>query len=82
MSALSYITQKGYFTKYEEAKREHGRAVYESKIVENLYLAAQELTEGSDGTESPELKAVRNAEEKIVIANLKSVAVAGKIFVL
>ena len=37
MSAMSYVTQKGYFTEYQEAKREHGRAVYEAKIVKNLW---------------------------------------------
>ena len=71
--------KKGYFAEYEEAKREHGQAVYQAKIVKNLWLAAVEPPEG---TVFPELEAVRDAAKKIVIANLRSVAVAGKMFVL
>ena len=69
MSAMSYVTQKRYFVEYKEAKREHGRAVYEAKLVKNLWLAVPEPPEG---TESPELTAVKDTEKKIIIANLKA----------
>ena len=55
MSAMSYVTRKGYFKEYEEAKREHGRAVSEGKIIKNLWLAASEPPEG---TVLPELEAL------------------------
>ena len=71
MIAMSYVTQTGYFVEYEEAKREYSRAVYEAKLVKNLWLAVPEPPEG---TESPELTAVKDAEKKIIIANLKSVS--------
>ena len=44
---MSYVTRKGYFKEYEEAEREHGRAVTEAKIVENVWMAAAEPPEGT-----------------------------------
>ena len=52
--------------------------MYAAKIVENLYLAADET---SEGTVLPEFEAVRDSEQKIINANLKCVNVAGKMFV-
>ena len=40
MSAMSYVTRKGYFKEFEESKREAGRAVYDARIAEDLWLEA------------------------------------------
>ena len=37
MSAMSYVTRKGYFKEYEEAEREAGRAVLAQRVVEDLW---------------------------------------------
>ena len=76
---MSYVTRKGYFKEYEEAKKEHGRAVYEGKIIENLWLAAPEPPER---TASPEREAVRDSVKKIIENIIICVGVAGKMFVL
>ena len=63
MSAMSYVTRKGYFKEYEEAKREAGKAVYDAKIAEDLWMAADEPPER---TVLPELEASREVEVKVI----------------
>ena len=63
MSAMSYVSRKGYFKEFEEAKREAGRAVYDARIAKDLWLAAVMPPEG---TESPEFVALKAAERKVV----------------
>ena len=79
MSAMSYVTRKGYFKEYAESKREAGQAVYNAKVAKDLWMAAKEPpTE----TVSPELAASREAKSKINDKNLACAEVAGKMFVL
>ena len=52
MAAMSYVAKKGYIKEYEVAEREAGLAVFESKIAEDLYMAAPEPPAG---TASPDL---------------------------
>jgi hypothetical protein len=46
MAALSYVQKKGYIKEYEDAERDAGLAVYESRVREDLYLAAPEVPVG------------------------------------
>ena len=52
MAAMSYVAKKGYLKEYEDAKQFSGLAVYESKVHEDLYMAAPEPPPGQA---SPEL---------------------------
>ena len=79
ISAMSYVTRKGYFREYEEAKREAGRAVYKAKIVDDLWLAAPMPLEG---TESPDFVASKEADINVVNKNLPCMEFAEKMFVL
>ena len=79
MSAMSYVTRKGYFKEYEEAEREAGRAVLEQQTAEDLWLAA---VQPLDGTESPEFVAFKAADIIVVDKNLACAEVVGKMFVL
>ena len=79
MAAMSYVKKKGYIKEYEEAEREAGLAVYESKVREDLYMAAPEL---APGQASPELEAYEEAEAKVRDKNLTCAEVAKKMFVL
>ena len=78
MSAMSYVMRKGYFKEYAAAEREAGKAVYDTKVSEDLWMAAKEPL---PGTVSPELQASREAERKVNDKNLACAEVAGKIFV-
>ena len=62
MAAMSYASQKGYIKEYKAAKREAGLAVFECKVVEDLWIAAPELPAG---TVLPELEAFQEAKSKV-----------------
>ena len=47
MAAMSYVAKKGYIKEYDAAEREAGLAVFESKIVEDLWIAAAEPLAGA-----------------------------------
>ena len=79
MSAMSYVTRRGYFKEFEEAKREAGRAVLAKRAAEDLWLAA---VQPLDGTESPEFVAFKVTDKNVVDKNLACAEVAGKMFVL
>ena len=79
MAAMSYVSKKGYIKEYEEAERSAGLAVFESKVREDLYMAAPEPPAG---TASPELEACQEAEAKVRDKDLVCKEVAGKMFVL
>jgi hypothetical protein len=79
MAAMSHVAKKGYIKEYEVAKREAGLAVFESKVAEDLWMAA---AEPEPGTVSPELVSFQEAEAKVNDKNLACVDVAGKMFVL
>ena len=63
MSAMGYITRKGYFKEYAEAEREAGQAVFDLKTAESAWMAAEEPPER---TVSPELEAYRESKVKII----------------
>ena len=67
MSMMSYVTRKGYFKEYGEAKKEAGQAVFDCKTAESLWMAAEEPPEG---TVLPELEAYRESEVKVIEKNL------------
>ena len=79
MSVMSYVTRRGYFKEYEEAKREAGRVVLDQRAAEDLWLAAAQPL---DGTESPEFVAFKAADKILIGKNLACAEVAGKMFVL
>ena len=79
MSLMSYVTRKGFFKEYEEAKREAGKAVYNAKIAEDLGMAAEEPPAG---TVLPELEASTAAERLVIDKNLACAEVVGKMFVI
>jgi hypothetical protein len=58
MAAMSYIAKKGYIKEYEAAKRTAGLAVFECKVREDLWIAANEAPAG---TVLPELEAFQLA---------------------
>ena len=59
MSAMSYVTRKGYFKEYAAAEREAGQAVSNTAVAEALWMAAAELPPGNV---LPELAASTEAE--------------------
>jgi hypothetical protein len=46
MAELSYVHKKGYIKEYEEAERSAGLAVHESRVREDLYMAAPAVAVG------------------------------------
>ena len=79
MEEMSYVTKKGYIKEYEAAKREAGLAVFACKVVEDLWMAADEPLAG---TVLPELVAFQEAKSNVNNKNLACVEIAGKMFVL
>jgi hypothetical protein len=79
MAAMSYVTKNGYIKEYEAAEREAGLAVFECKVVKDLWMAAEEPLAG---TVLPELEAFREAEAKVRDKDLACAEVAGKMFLL
>ena len=79
MSAMSYVSRKGYFKEYEEAEREACRAVLVQRAAEDLWLAAVLPPEG---TESPEFVFYKPTEKLVVDKNLAVAEFVGKMFVL
>ena len=47
MAAMSYVAKKGHIKEYELAEREAGLAVFECKVVEDLWMAADEPLAGT-----------------------------------
>ena len=79
MSAMSYITRKGYFEEYAEAEREAGQAVFDARVADDLWMAAPEPPAGEI---LPQLTALREAKRNVDNKHLACAEVAGKMFVL
>ena len=73
------VSKKGYIKEYEAAKRTARLAVFEAKVGEDLWIAAEEPPAG---TVLPELEAFQEAKAKVRDKNLACAEVAGKMFVL
>ena len=78
MSAMSYVTRKGYFKEYAEAEREAGQAVFVVRVADDLWMAAPEPPAGEI---SPQLTALIEVQRNVDNKNLACAEVAGKRFV-
>ena len=47
MAEMSYVSEKGHIKEYEAAKRKPGLAVFECKVQEDLWIAANEPPAGT-----------------------------------
>ena len=70
MSAMSYVTRKGYFNEYYEAEREAGEAVEAARIADDLWMAAPEPPAGEI---LPQITALIEAERTVDNENLTCV---------
>ena len=72
---MSYVSKKGYIKEYEADERTAGLAVFECKVGEDLWIAADDPPAG---TVLPELEAFREAKAKVIYKDLVCAEVAGK----